>query len=297
MAAVGPKRHGNPCFRFREIGAAASRRVDGVDFRILAALHRDGTMSHAALGRTVGLTAPAVTNRLRRLRGAGILRGFRAALHPALFGRTGTMHVLPGPHGEADIDAALAAQNVVWVAWKIDGGMTVMAYGDADLQALGEVARTIPGERQPPRPPRPLAARVLAALVDDPRAGRDVLARRTGLSPKTCAKHRDALMEDGLLEVLPLLGNLSEGGAIVYNAAVFGRAPRQEVGAALSEGVLVHATPEVQYWFCMAPDYAAALQRQEAARRTGADVQVTMNRELRQNDARLQGWLGRIAQT
>lgn len=264
--------------------------MDGVDFRILAALHQDGLMSQAALGRVVGLTAPAVANRLAKMTRQGVLQGFRADIHPALFGREGTMHVFAGPHDASDVDQALASKNVVWVAWKLDGSMTVMSYGEADLDALGTPQASMPGDRQHPRIPSPLARRVLAAVVREPRAGRDILAARTGLSPKTCAKHRDAALAQGLA-IRPILGTLSGEGVVVFHVAIFGDAARAAIGAALQQAVLVNEGPGMQYWFCMAPDYATAIARQEAVRALGADVQVTMNRRLLQNDARLVAWL------
>ncbi|MGB0651770.1 MAG: winged helix-turn-helix transcriptional regulator [Thermoplasmatota archaeon] len=266
--------------------------MDGLDFRILAALHEEGLASHAALGRQVGLTAPAVASRLQRLRDAGVLLGFRADLHPALFGTTSTLHALPGPHDEADAEAALALPGVVWVAQKLDRGLTVMAYGETDLDSIGHVARQMPGDGRPPAPPGRLARKVLAAVVTDPRAGRDRLARATGLSPKTCAKHREALMAEGLLSVLPVLGALSGEGAVVYHLAVFGDAPVAAVRHALVDAVLVNEAPGVQYWFCMASDLGSALARQGAVRELGLEAQMTLNRRLVQNDARLLRWLG-----
>lgn len=265
--------------------------MDRVDFRILAALHEDGLLSQAAIGRRVGLSGPAVANRLKRLRGDGILLGFRADIHPSVFGRKSTMHVLPGPFKARDVERALGLENVVWVAWKMDGGMTAMAYGPTDLSSLGDVETRISGDGRTTKPPSRLARRVLAATVRDPRAGRDVLAERTGLSPKTCAKHRDAAIAQKDLTILPRLGALHGEGAIVYHAAVFGGPSTDAVGAALKQAILIDQASDVQYWFCMAPDLISTRRRHRDVAALGAKLRVTMNRTLVQNDERLVTWL------
>jgi Lrp/AsnC family transcriptional regulator, leucine-responsive regulatory protein len=55
-------------------------RIDGVDWRLLAELQRNARLSYAELGRRVGLTAPAVAERLRRMEDAGIIAGYRVDL-------------------------------------------------------------------------------------------------------------------------------------------------------------------------------------------------------------------------
>ena len=60
--------------------------LDGVNRRLLAELQTDGRLSLAELGRRVGLSAPAVGERLQRLQQAGVVRGYRAELDPAAVG-------------------------------------------------------------------------------------------------------------------------------------------------------------------------------------------------------------------
>ena len=50
--------------------------LDDVDVRLLEALQRDGRASYAELGRTVGLSASATTERVRRLEEAGVITGY-----------------------------------------------------------------------------------------------------------------------------------------------------------------------------------------------------------------------------
>lgn len=50
--------------------------IDGPDTRILAALDADSRLSMSELGRVVGMSAPSVSERVRRLQAAGVIRGF-----------------------------------------------------------------------------------------------------------------------------------------------------------------------------------------------------------------------------
>jgi Lrp/AsnC family leucine-responsive transcriptional regulator len=60
--------------------------VDAVGWRILAELQENARMSFTELGRRVGLTPPAVAERVRRLEEAGIISGYRVELDVARLG-------------------------------------------------------------------------------------------------------------------------------------------------------------------------------------------------------------------
>jgi Lrp/AsnC family transcriptional regulator, leucine-responsive regulatory protein len=60
--------------------------LDAVNRRLLRELQADARLSLAELGRRVGLSAPAVGDRLQRLQEAGVVRGYRAELDPAALG-------------------------------------------------------------------------------------------------------------------------------------------------------------------------------------------------------------------
>ena len=61
--------------------------IDAFDRRILAALATDSSQSYARLGEAVGLSAPAVHERVRRLRQSGAIKGVHAALDGAALGK------------------------------------------------------------------------------------------------------------------------------------------------------------------------------------------------------------------
>ncbi|MGI5836338.1 MAG: Lrp/AsnC family transcriptional regulator [Chloroflexota bacterium] len=55
--------------------------LDDVGRRILQELQMDARISYAELGRRIGLTLPAVAERVRKLEEAGIIVGYRAELN------------------------------------------------------------------------------------------------------------------------------------------------------------------------------------------------------------------------
>jgi Lrp/AsnC family transcriptional regulator, leucine-responsive regulatory protein len=59
---------------------------DAVDRAILAILRLDGRATHAQIAKDVGLSAPAVGERIRKLEGSGVIRGFRALIDPGRVG-------------------------------------------------------------------------------------------------------------------------------------------------------------------------------------------------------------------
>src|SRR5215475_3037687 len=60
--------------------------LDEVNLRLLQELARDPRLSMAELGRRVGMSSPAVTERVRRLEEVGVIRGYRLDLDPAMLG-------------------------------------------------------------------------------------------------------------------------------------------------------------------------------------------------------------------
>ena len=59
---------------------------DVIDRQILATLREQGRASHAALAKEVGLSAPAVGERIRKLEGAGVITGYQATFSPDALG-------------------------------------------------------------------------------------------------------------------------------------------------------------------------------------------------------------------
>lgn len=60
--------------------------LDAINLRLLAELQIDARLSLAELGRRVGLSSPAVAERLQRLEHEGVILGYRAELDPRALG-------------------------------------------------------------------------------------------------------------------------------------------------------------------------------------------------------------------
>ena len=60
--------------------------LDETNRRILAELADDPRLSMSALGRRIGMSAPAVTERVQRLERLGVIRGYRLDIDPAALG-------------------------------------------------------------------------------------------------------------------------------------------------------------------------------------------------------------------
>src|SRR5271169_3818783 len=60
--------------------------LDATDARILAALVDNSRISIADLGRSVGLSAPSVSERIRRLEEAGVIEGYTLTVNPKALG-------------------------------------------------------------------------------------------------------------------------------------------------------------------------------------------------------------------
>ncbi|MDQ3538936.1 MAG: Lrp/AsnC family transcriptional regulator [Actinomycetota bacterium] len=73
--------------------------MDAVNQRLLAALTDDPRLSASELARRVGMSAPAVRERVARLEEAGVIRGYRLDVDPAALGLpvAAWVRIRPGP--------------------------------------------------------------------------------------------------------------------------------------------------------------------------------------------------------
>lgn len=67
--------------------------LDHVGWQILLALQQDARLSFTELGRRVGLSLPAVSERIRRMEEAGIITGYRAEIDARKIGLTMTAFI------------------------------------------------------------------------------------------------------------------------------------------------------------------------------------------------------------
>jgi Lrp/AsnC family leucine-responsive transcriptional regulator len=73
--------------------------LDATNLRLLAELQADARVSLAELGRRVGLSSPAVAERVQRLEQAGVILGYHARLDPRALGfaLSAVIRVRPAP--------------------------------------------------------------------------------------------------------------------------------------------------------------------------------------------------------
>jgi Lrp/AsnC family leucine-responsive transcriptional regulator len=86
--------------------------LDGTNIRLLEELQADARLSLAELGRRVGLSSPAVAERLQRLERDGVIRGYHADVDPRALGLAlgAIVRVRPAP-GQLENVAELARRT------------------------------------------------------------------------------------------------------------------------------------------------------------------------------------------
>jgi Lrp/AsnC family leucine-responsive transcriptional regulator len=114
--------------------------VDDIDRRLLDALRDNGRVTYAELARTVGLSAPAVHDRVGKLESSGVISGYHAAVDPAALGLgvTALIGILQSDGSEHDdIAAELSEVPEVESCWFLAGEESFMLMVRvADVAAL-----------------------------------------------------------------------------------------------------------------------------------------------------------------
>jgi Lrp/AsnC family transcriptional regulator, leucine-responsive regulatory protein len=90
--------------------------VDPINARLLFELQEDARVSVAELGRRVGLSSPAVAERIQRLEESGVIRGYHADVDPRALGYslTAVIRIRPAPRELKKVaDLAQATPEVV----------------------------------------------------------------------------------------------------------------------------------------------------------------------------------------
>jgi Lrp/AsnC family transcriptional regulator, leucine-responsive regulatory protein len=88
-----------PAIQRSDRTSAEGALIDDVNRRLLAELQENARLTLAELGRRVGLSSPAVAERLQRLERQGVIRGYHAEIDPATLGLplTAIIRVRPSP--------------------------------------------------------------------------------------------------------------------------------------------------------------------------------------------------------
>ena len=96
--------------------AVISGVLDPTSLRLVAELQSDARLSLAELGRRVGLSSPAVAERLRRLEQEGVVTGYRAEVDPRALGYSLAViiRIRPAPRQIASVaELARGTEEVV----------------------------------------------------------------------------------------------------------------------------------------------------------------------------------------
>jgi len=120
-----------------------TRLLDPVGRQILRLLQEDARLPFSEIGRQVGLTAPAVAERVRRMEEAGIITGFHAVVDPAKLGMPLTAYIyVTATGGRCDpIDALALQQPTVTECYCIAGERDILIKGAFEsIDQLQQVA-------------------------------------------------------------------------------------------------------------------------------------------------------------
>ena len=82
-----------------QLKGGSHRALDGFDRKILGEMVKDARQSYADIGQSVGLSAPAVHDRVKRLRASGIISGISACLEGAGVGKPFLAFIHVNAHG------------------------------------------------------------------------------------------------------------------------------------------------------------------------------------------------------
>ncbi len=126
--------------------------MDDTDLQLVALLVADARAPYAELARAVGLSAPSVHERVRRLERTGAIRGYTAVVDPSAVGLgvTALVGILQREGTEQDdLGEALAGIEEVEDCWFVAGDEAfVVKVRVADLDALDptlSMLRRVPG--------------------------------------------------------------------------------------------------------------------------------------------------------
>jgi Lrp/AsnC family transcriptional regulator, leucine-responsive regulatory protein len=86
--------------------------ADLVNIRILRELQRNPRLTMTELGRRVGLSSPAVTERVRRLEELGVIQGYRLDINPTALGLPITAYIRIRPNPGQLPNIAQLAQHI-----------------------------------------------------------------------------------------------------------------------------------------------------------------------------------------
>jgi|TARA_B100001094_G_scaffold113608_1_gene109580 DNA-binding Lrp family transcriptional regulator len=126
-------------------------QLDDTDRRLLGALLEDARISQRGLAQRIGVAQGTITNRLRRLEGLGVIKGYTVLLEPESIGWT--MTVITGLRIEKgsmiNVQQNIAADPRVFAVYDVTGDYDSMVLARVqsrkDLDDLTKTVFTLKG--------------------------------------------------------------------------------------------------------------------------------------------------------
>lgn len=114
--------------------------LDALDHAILDALRKDARTPHAAIGREIGISGPAVLARVRKLEEAGTILGYRAVVEETGLRAVARVVTRPSPAGGRAFERFVEEEPRITGCFDVDGEdsffLTVRCRDPKDLQDL-----------------------------------------------------------------------------------------------------------------------------------------------------------------
>jgi DNA-binding Lrp family transcriptional regulator len=208
--------------------------VDERDFLILSQLRKYPFSSYETLGRGIGLSGKAVKTRIEALEKAKILTSLQAMPAAQVFRRFPRLFFFKQPVTSLEkLYAAIKIDPAVFATADVNRSVAVLVYDNASspgppeelVDLLGpielEVTPLFPYPRRELSKPVSLAElKVLRMLVLNLRVPVNEISESTGLSQKVAKKTRRQLLDNGLLQVQPILQSAKSSRILMYEVHV-----------------------------------------------------------------------------
>lgn len=102
--------------------------LDRVDCAIVGALQRNGRDSFSEIGKSVGLSATSVAERVRRLEQAGVIEGYQVRLSAAKLGYPVIAFILARPKGpDARFIKIASERSEILACYRVTGEFSFIA--------------------------------------------------------------------------------------------------------------------------------------------------------------------------
>jgi Lrp/AsnC family transcriptional regulator, leucine-responsive regulatory protein len=139
-AYVGGDTRCRPRTTEQDDGPRTERVIDAVDEQLIDLLRANGRASYAELARQVGLSSPAVHERVGKLEAAGVITGYRAVVDPSAVGLDVTALIGVSESDSVDdtgVEVAMREVPGIEDCWRVAGSEDyVLKVRVTDIPAL-----------------------------------------------------------------------------------------------------------------------------------------------------------------